>query len=58
MFNNPVESRAARNTEGFLLQTYPRDTGEIVNDLSMPIYVKGQHWGALRFGLTTEALLG
>lgn len=56
-FNGPVELRAARNQEPFLLQTYPRDTGEIVNDLALPIHLGGRAWGALRFGVKTEALL-
>jgi methyl-accepting chemotaxis protein len=33
-----------------LLQTYKRDTGEIMHDLSVPIYVQGIHWGGFRMG--------
>jgi methyl-accepting chemotaxis protein len=33
-----------------LLQTYRRDTGEIMHDLSVPIYVNGKHWGGFRLG--------
>ncbi len=40
-----------------LLQTYVRDTGEVVNDLSVPIFVHGKHWGAVRIGLSREAVL-
>ena len=40
-----------------LLQTYVRDTGEVVNDLSVPIFVDGKHWGAVRIGLSREAVL-
>jgi methyl-accepting chemotaxis protein len=57
MFDDTSGLRAARNTRPFLLQTYPRDTGEILNDLSMPIYVRGAHWGALRLGFKPETLL-
>jgi methyl-accepting chemotaxis protein len=57
MFDDPVGLRAARNTRRFLLQTYARDTGEILNDLAMPIEVHGTIWGALRFGFRPEALL-
>ena len=39
---------AARNTEPYLLQKYNRDTGEQLEDLSVPITVAGRHWGALR----------
>ncbi|MNT38713.1 hypothetical protein D3C72_1749200 [compost metagenome] len=34
-----------------LFQTYSRDTGEIVNDISIPIYLGPEHWGAVRIGL-------
>ena len=27
------------------------DTGEIVNDISLPIYLGPEHWGAVRIGL-------
>jgi methyl-accepting chemotaxis protein len=33
-----------------LLQTYKRDTGEIMHDLSVPIYLQGTHWGGFRMG--------
>jgi len=32
------------------LQTYKRDTGEVMHDLSVPIYVRGRHWGGFRVG--------
>lgn len=42
----------------FLMQTYARDTGEILNDLSIPISVNGKHWGgALRVGFDPRVLL-
>jgi methyl-accepting chemotaxis protein len=34
-----------------------RDTGEILNDLSMPICINGRHWGAFIVGLNPEELL-
>ncbi|MNL65702.1 hypothetical protein D3C87_1900710 [compost metagenome] len=34
-----------------LFQTYSRDTGEIVNDISIPLYLGPEHWGAVRIGL-------
>jgi len=34
-----------------------RDTGEIMGDLSMPIFVNGKHWGALRLGIAPEMLV-
>jgi len=56
-FNNPTEQRRARNTETFLFQTYMRDTGEILNDLSMPIHLQGRHWGAMVAGFKPERFL-
>ena len=54
---NRAEVRRASSTAPFLLQTYIRDTGEILNDLSIPLYVKGQHWGALIMGFDPKNLL-
>ncbi len=49
IYNDPTGLAAARNTESkSLFQTYKRDTGEFLNDISMPIYIRGRHWGAVR----------
>ena len=56
-FNVETEKRRSRNTEPFLFQTYMRDTGEILNDLSLPIHINGQHWGALVNGFSPERFL-
>ena len=56
-FERPPELRAARNAEPMLLQTYLRDTGEILCDIAMPITVSGRHWGNVRVGVPAEALL-
>ncbi len=56
-FERPAELRAARNTQPLLLQTYLRDTGEILCDLAMPIMINGRHWGNVRVGVPAEALL-
>jgi methyl-accepting chemotaxis protein len=50
MFNDKTGIRCARNTDGFLLQTYRRDTGEILNDMSMPLVINNKHWGGIRIG--------
>jgi methyl-accepting chemotaxis protein len=50
IFNDRTGIRCARNTDGFLLQTYRRDTGEILNDMSLPLEFNGRHWGAIRIG--------
>ena len=50
IFNDRTGSRCGSNTRDFLLQTYKRDTGEVLHDLSVPIYVNGRHWGGFRIG--------
>ena len=55
IFNDYTGKRCGANTENFLLQTYKRDTGEVMHDLSAPIYVKGRHWGGFRIGYRADA---
>ncbi|WP_022670516.1 methyl-accepting chemotaxis protein [Hippea alviniae] len=50
-FDDPVGLASARNTEPLLVQTYLRDTGNAMYDVSVPIYVEGKHWGGLRVGV-------
>ena len=50
MFNDPVGLKAAQNIEDVLVQTYNRDTGEKMWDISAPVFVDGEHWGAFRVG--------
>ena len=50
LFADRTGARCGSHTEAMLLQTYRRDTGEIMHDLSVPIYVNGRHWGGLRLG--------
>jgi methyl-accepting chemotaxis protein len=57
IFNDPTGKRSAENTNPFLLQTYARDTGEVLSDLSLPIYVNKRHWGAVRLGFNPVILL-
>ncbi len=38
----------------FLVQTYARDTGAIVTALTVPLFVKGQRWGAVLMGWNTD----
>lgn len=54
--NNRTEQRRCSHTEPILLQTYMRDTGEILNDLSMPIMVDGKHWGAMIMGFDPRTM--
>ncbi|PCF97688.1 methyl-accepting chemotaxis protein [Vreelandella nigrificans] len=50
IFDDPTGSRCGAHEKPLLLQTYKRDTGEIMHDLSAPIYVNGKHWGGFRIG--------
>ena len=50
IFNDRTGLAAARNRAPFLVQRYQRDTGEIMADLSVPIMLRGTHWGAVRIG--------
>jgi methyl-accepting chemotaxis protein len=50
IFDDRTGLRASGNHEEYLLQTYIRDTGEIMNDISTPIVLRGRHWGAVRIG--------
>jgi methyl-accepting chemotaxis protein len=57
MFADPVGLRAAGNTQRFLLQTYLRDTGEIMTEIDVPFFFEGRHWGNLRMGFDSSVLL-
>lgn len=50
IFKDRTGSRCGNNTKRFLLQTYKRDTGEVINDLSVPIRIRGRLWGGFRVG--------
>lgn len=50
VFNDRTGSRCGSHTRKMLLQTYKRDTGEIMHDLSVPIHIGGRHWGGFRMG--------
>src|SRR5471030_383186 len=54
-FDDRTGIRCGSHQQAVLLQTYTRDTGELMHDLSVPIMVKGRHWGGLRLGYRPEA---
>lgn len=54
LFNDRTGIRCGSHTQDMLLQTYRRDTGEIMHDLSVPIHVNGKHWGGFRLGYRPE----
>ncbi len=57
LFNDRTGARCGSHTQEMLLQTYRRDTGEIMHDLSVPVYVKGKHWGGFRLGYRPQSAL-
>ncbi|MBI2864729.1 MAG: HAMP domain-containing protein [Chloroflexi bacterium] len=54
LFDDETGLQAARNTEPYLKQVYKRDTGEVMWDISSPVYVKGRQWGSFRIGLPMD----
>lgn len=50
IFADKTGLAAARNAQPYLLQRYSRDTGELMQDLSMPVMIKGEKWGSVRIG--------
>jgi methyl-accepting chemotaxis protein len=56
MFDDRTGIRCGSHQQALLLQTYCRDTGELMHDLSVPIMVDGRHWGGLRLGYRPEGL--
>ncbi len=54
-FEDRTGIRCGSHQQAVLLQTYTRDTGELMHDLSVPIMVNGRHWGGLRLGYKPEA---
>ncbi|WP_375140087.1 methyl-accepting chemotaxis protein [Pseudomonas sp. IPO3778] len=53
-FEDRTGIRCGSHQQAVLLQTYTRDTGELMHDLSVPITVRGRHWGGLRLGYKPE----
>lgn len=56
-FTSSTEKRRVTSNKPMLMQTYQRDTGEVLNDISFPIVIAGRHWGALCIGITPEKIL-
>ncbi len=58
IFNDPTGLAAAKydneDGKGYLRQTYKRDTGVTMWDVSAPVYVRGQHWGGFRIGFSMQ----
>ncbi|MCH8506180.1 MAG: methyl-accepting chemotaxis protein [Ectothiorhodospiraceae bacterium] len=50
------DQRDINFTTRFRLQSYLRDTGEVMFNLTVPVTVKGKRWGGVFMGLKPEAL--
>lgn len=50
LFNDRTGLEAARNKEPYLILQYSQDTGENIIDISVPVFIHKQHWGAIRMG--------
>ncbi|HAT33341.1 MAG TPA: chemotaxis protein [Janthinobacterium sp.] len=57
IFDDRIGARCGAHTQAYLLQTYKRDTGEVMHDLSVPILVGGKHWGGFRIGYRSNVPL-
>ncbi|MBB4199791.1 hypothetical protein CCR94_24070 [Rhodoblastus sphagnicola] len=59
IFDDRAGLAAARNLQDVLVQSYPRDLGggvvDMMKDISMPVVVRGEHWGALRIAVPVGA---
>ncbi|MCP5195610.1 MAG: methyl-accepting chemotaxis protein [Gammaproteobacteria bacterium] len=54
IFDDRVGRSVGKHTDRYRLQVYRRDTGEIMFDLSVPIFVGDQHWGGFRVGYALD----
>ncbi|MEM9604785.1 MAG: methyl-accepting chemotaxis protein [Pseudomonadota bacterium] len=50
VFADHVGRTVGRHEQPHMLQIYRRDTGEIMFDMSVPVYVNGRHFGGFRVG--------
>jgi len=50
IFGDLASIIAARSEKKYFLQKVTLETGDIIYDLSVPVMVKGKHWGCVRIG--------
>lgn len=50
MYADPQSLQAARSQASYLIQRVRLETGEVIYDLSVPVTVRGKHWGCVRIG--------
>jgi methyl-accepting chemotaxis protein len=51
-----LDAPSANTHRPFIVQSYARDTGDIVNDLAVPVYVAGKRFGAVRLAFAANAI--
>jgi methyl-accepting chemotaxis protein len=51
IYRDDAAARAAVNRNKGFVQTYEDEVGQIIVEVSSPIFVKGRHWGGFRMGL-------
>jgi methyl-accepting chemotaxis protein len=47
-------SQNDRDRSKFLVQTYARDTGAVINALTVPLFAAGERWGCALVGWPEE----
>jgi methyl-accepting chemotaxis protein len=50
MFGDLASLHAARSEKPFLKQSFQLETGDVIYDVSVPVMVRGKHWGCARIG--------
>ena len=50
IFGDLASFNAARNEKPFLRQSFRLESGDLIYDLSVPVMVRGKHWGCARIG--------
>jgi len=50
MLGDTTSLLAARNEQHYLIQRTRLETGDVTYDLSVPVSVRGKHWGCVRIG--------
>jgi methyl-accepting chemotaxis protein len=52
IFDTPVTRNRTYSEKTYLFQEYQRDSGEVIWDISAPVYVNGRHWGSFGIGFS------
>lgn len=52
ILNDHIGLSASKNQAPYIIQQAVLDTGEIIKDFSVPLFVRNRHWGSIRIGYT------